>query len=151
VIRRLAAALPFAVALAIALTLAPAPRVAWARSDRVVVYPTAKVFPAAVRFLRLEAGARIVEKDADAGYVMFEITEGRKTYPGALELIELESAGRPSARIVITIEGQPSYAEVVLLDRLERKLKDELGPPPPTPPTRDRDAPKDPPAPAPPP
>lgn len=129
--------LSIAASLALALALAPAPA-AWARSDRLVIYAPAKVFPTAVRFLRVDAGARIVEKDADAGYVMFELTEGNKTYPGSLELVAADSAGRPAARIVITIEGQPSYVEGILLDKLERKLRDELGQPPPPAPSRDR-------------
>lgn len=144
-IRRVAAALLFALALGLALAV-PAAGPAWARTDRVVVYAPAKVFPAAVRFLRLEAGATIVEKDAEAGYVMFELTEGGKTYPGSLELVATDSAGRPAAKLVMQIEGQPSYVEAVLLDKLERKLRAELGDPPPAPPTRDKQAP----APAPP-
>ncbi|HVV88013.1 MAG TPA: hypothetical protein VHE35_33460 [Kofleriaceae bacterium] len=133
-IRRVAAFL-FCCTLAAGLVAAP---LAWARSDRVVVYAPAKVFPTAVRFLRIDVGARIVEKDADAGYVMFELTEDKKTYPGSLELVGADSAGRPAAKIVLTIEGQPSYVEAVLLDKLEAKLRDELGEPPPAPPTRDR-------------
>ena len=54
-------------------------------------------------------------------------------------------------RVVITIAGQPSYVEAVLLDKLERKLKAELGEPAPAPPTREKvkDAPPTTPAPAP--
>jgi hypothetical protein len=140
-LRRVVATLALGLAAAAALALAPAVDPAWARSDRVVVYAPAKVFPTAVRFLRVDVGAKIVEKDADAGYVMFELTEGGKTYPGALELVATDSAGRPAARVVISIEGQPSYVEAVMLDKLERKLRGELGEPPPAPPTRDRAAP----------
>ncbi len=124
-------------ALAALLLAAPAGP-AWARSDRVVAHAPARVFPTAVRFLRVDVGARIVEKDADAGYVIFELTEGGKTYPGTLELVEADSAGRPAVRLVLKIEGQPSYVEVVMLDKLERKVKAELGEPPPAPPTRDK-------------
>lgn len=136
------------IVLAAALALGAAPaRVAWARSDKVVVYTPAKVFPTAVRFLRLDVGAKILEKDADAGYVMFELTEGAKTFPGSLELVAADSAGRAAAKIVIKIEGQPSYVEATMLEKLERKLRDELGEPPPAPPARDKV--KDAPAPAP--
>ena len=126
------------VLVAAALALGPPPRAAWARSDKIVVYTPARVFPTAVRFLRLDVGARIVEKDADAGYVMFELTEGARTFPGSLELVSADSAGRPAARVVIKVEGQPSYVEQAMLEKLERKLRDELGDPPPPPPARDK-------------
>ena len=136
------AALGLAAALAAAVLVTP---VAWARSERTVVHAPARVFPTAVRFLRVDAGLRIVEKDADAGYVMFELVEGDKVYPGALELVAAASAGRPASKLVLTIEGQPSYIEAVMLDKLERKVRTELGEPPPPPPTRDRVAPPAPP------
>ena len=117
-------------------------RLAWARSDRVVIYAPAKVFPTAVRFLRVDAHARIIEKDADAGSVLFEVDLEGKTFPGSLELIDADANGRPAARVVIKLEGQPSYVETIMLDKLERKLRDELGPPPPAPPTRDQPKPQ---------
>lgn len=132
------AALGLAAALATAALLAPP---AWARSERTLVYAPARVFPTAVRFLRVDAGLKIVEKDAEAGYVMFELVDGDKVYPGALELVATESAGRQASKLVLTIEGQPSYVEAVMLDKLERKVRQELGEPAPSPPTRDRAAP----------
>ena len=117
-----------------AVTSAPA----WATSDRLVIYAPARVFPTAVRFLRLDAGAKIVEKDADAGYVMFEVTIADKVYAGSLELVTTDSGGRPAVRVVLKIPGQPSYVEAVMLDKLEAKLKAELGDPPPPVPSRDK-------------
>jgi hypothetical protein len=139
-IRVLGLARAFALVVPLLGGLALDPGSAWARSDRVVIYPPARVFPTAVRFLRVDAGVRIVEKDADAGYVMFELTEDGKTYPGSLELVATDASGRPAARVVIKIEGQPSYVEAVMLDKLEAKLRAELGAPPPAPPTRDKPA-----------
>ena len=103
----------------------PAP--ASAKTDKTVAYPAARVFPAAVRFLRVDERLTIVEKDADAGYVMFELKEEGKTFPGALELVAVESAGRPAVRLVLRIEDRPSYVEIAMLERLERKLRAELG------------------------
>jgi hypothetical protein len=121
------------------LVAAPAPAVA--KSEKTVAYQVGKVFPAAVRFLRVDERVKIVEKDADAGYVIFELSEEGKTFPGALELIEAEDAGRPAVKLVLRIEDRPSYVEQAMLERLERKLRSELGsePPPvkvkPTPPS----------------
>ncbi len=107
----------------------PAP--AWARSEKTLAYPVTRVFPAAVRFLRVDERVRIVEKDGDAGYVLFELTEDGKTFPGALELVVVESAGRPAVRLVLRIEDRPSYVEAAMLERFERKLRAELGSEPP--------------------
>ena len=130
------------------LVAVPAPVVA--KSEKTVVYGVAKVFPAAVRFLRVDEGVKIIEKDPDNGYVMFELKEEGKTFPGALEMIEAENAGRPAVKLVLRIEDRPSYVEQAMLERLERKLRAELGsePPPikpekpapvkPTPPSEDK-------------
>ena len=121
----------FAVA---ALLLMVAPGGAAAKSEKTVAYAAAKVFPAAVRFLRVDEGVTITEKDADAGYVMFELAQDGKTFPGALELVVTESSGRAAVRLVLRIEDRPSYVEVAMLERLERKLRAELGSEPPVPP-----------------
>src|SRR5262245_42503694 len=42
-----------------------------ARSEKHVSWDMKKVFPTAVRFLRIDEHAAIVEKDAEAGYVLF--------------------------------------------------------------------------------
>jgi hypothetical protein len=111
------------------LVVLPAP--AMAKSEKTVVYGVAKVFPTAVRFLRVDERVKITEKDADAGYVMFELREEGKTFPRALELIEAEDAGRPAVKLILRIEDRPSYVEQAMLERLERKLRAELGSEPP--------------------
>ncbi len=113
-----------------ALALGP-PRPAAARSERTVAYPADKVFPTAVRFLRVDEGLTITERDATAGYVLFELAEDGKVFPGALELVVTENAGRPAVRLVLRIEDRPSYVEAAMLERLERKLRAELGSEPP--------------------
>lgn len=101
-----------------------------AKSERNVKWTADKVFPAAVRFLRLDEGVTITEKDPDAGYVMFELPDEDKLWHGALELVEYEKDGRPMLRLIVRLDGRPEYMEIGILDRLERKLRDELGPPP---------------------
>jgi len=118
----------------IVLALALAAGSADARSDKTVAYPAAKVFPAAVRFLRVDERVTIVEKDADSGYVLFELEQDGKKFPGALELVATESSGRPAVKLVLRIEDRPSYVETAMLERLERKLRAELGSEPSPPP-----------------
>jgi hypothetical protein len=113
--------------------------IADARSEKTVGWTADKVFPTAVRFLRVDEGVKITEKDPEAGYVLFELTDDGKVYPGALELITLDDG---KLRLVLRIEDRPDYMELGMLDRLERKLGEELGPPPKKP---KKEAPKDPP------
>jgi hypothetical protein len=129
---------------------------AWARSEKTLAYPRDQAWPAAVRFLRVDERLKIVEKDADAGYVLFELADEGKTFRGSLEVITVQQDGQTQVRFVIQIEDRPSWIEIAMLKRLERKLKVELGspapPPTPKPPAEPpKDPPKDPAKPEPPP
>jgi hypothetical protein len=108
--------------------------VAYADTARSVSYPYERVWPAAVRFLRVDLKLKIIEKDADAGYVLFELAEDRKTFQGSLQLSRAKDPDRREAtRLALKIAGRPSYVEDELLVKLERKLKEELGDPAPAP------------------
>ena len=107
--------------------------VAEARSEKTLAYPRADAWAAAVRFIRVDAKLKITEKDADAGYVIFELREEKKTFRGSLELVEAMKDGRHVVRFVLTIEDRPEYVEIELLNKLELKLKAELGSPAPAP------------------
>ena len=109
--------------------------IAEARSEKTVGWDAAKVYPAAVRFLRIDVGATVIEKDAEAGYVLFELREEGRTFRGALEIVKIDKDGREQVRLVLSIADRPEYVEVALLDRLEAKLRSEHGSP-------RRDAPK---------
>jgi hypothetical protein len=113
---------------ALALVLASAAP-AWAKSEKSEPWDAAQVFPIAVRFLRIDAGVKIVEKDADAGYVLFDLDEDKHTFRGALELVKTHDGGRESVRVVLRIDDRPDYEEQMLLDKLDVKLRDELGVP----------------------
>jgi hypothetical protein len=134
----------FAWLLSLALLAAPAP--AGAQSEKTVHWTAERVFPSAVRFLRIDAGVKIIEKDADAGYVIFELEDDGKRYQGALEVIRI-SDDPVEVRLAITIEDRPEYMEQALLDKLELKLRKELGSPPPRKP-KPKPAPEPEPAPA---
>ncbi len=95
--------------------------VAAAKSQREVPFPMAEVWPAMLRFLRVDEKLTIVEKDADAGYVLFDVQDGKKTYRGSVEIAKAGDA----TRVIVTIKDRPSYTEEGLLDRFEAKLKGE--------------------------
>lgn len=112
-----------------------------AKSSREVGYPEGPVFSTLVRFLRVDEGLKIVEKDAASGYIIFQLTEGKRTFDGAAEvMVAQDGSGRPVTRVNLRITDRPSYMEIGMLDRLELKLRDELGapaaPPPPPPPPK---------------
>lgn len=128
-LRRLAACA--ALAGTVALTCATAA----AAASRTVSHPYERVWPAAVRFLVVDEGLKVVDKDADTGYVVFELEDEGKTFRGALEVIRrTDRDRRPAVELVLRIDDRPSYMERILLDRLMRKLKRELGPEPAPPP-----------------
>jgi hypothetical protein len=107
---------------------------AQARSATVVPYPTADVWPAAIRFLRVDHDYPIKEKDEPAGYVLFELSENRRTYRAALELVKtIDADGRAATQLVCTMPDLPRRYETTMLDKLAAKLRDERGPPAPPP------------------
>lgn len=129
--------------LLISLALCAASPPAFARSQKTLAYPRPESFAAAVRFLRVDENLKLIEKDSDAGYVLFELHEENKTFRGSLEVIEVVSDGRHAVRFVITIADRPEWLEVQMLNALEKKLHAELGAPAPPPsPKKAEDAPK---------
>jgi hypothetical protein len=122
------------------------PATASARSTSALPYPSNGVWPAAIRFLRVDRGLPIREKDESAGYVLFDYPEGGKTYRGALELVPLtDEDGRVSTQISVSLTGLPRRFEGALLDGLAAKVREERGSPPgaPRPPPRPAPAGKD--------
>ena len=126
----------------ILLCLVLATSTASARSEKTLAYEREPAWATAVRFIRVNAGLKVIEKDADAGYVIFEFKEEKKTFRGSLELIEVIKDGRKVVRFVMTIEDRPTWVEIEMLTKLERKLRQELGAPAPTPTPKPKEAPK---------
>ena len=113
------------------------PETAEARSTSLVAYPPGEVWPTAIRFLRIDRGASIRDKDVDSGYVLFDLPEGGKTWKGSLELVRTnDPEGRESTRVVVTLADLPRHFEGVLLDKLALKLKEEYGTPAAPPPRK---------------
>ena len=125
------ASAPLAAAALTLMSLAAAP--AHARSSVVVSYTTAEVWPAAIRFLRVDRNYRVREKDEPAGYVLFDLPENKRTYRAALEMVKTtDDEGRVATQITCTITDLPRRYETTLLDQLAAKVGEERGPPPPS-------------------
>ncbi|MEB2311550.1 MAG: hypothetical protein OZ921_03710 [Sorangiineae bacterium] len=103
-------------------------RAAEARVEGDSPYSRAQTFNAALRYVRVDLGYEVVEKDADAGYLLFKYAQpGRKTATeGAFEIVQVKD----TVKVYVQLPKMPEYHEVVLRDGLLRKLRDEYGAPP---------------------
>ena len=107
-----------------------------ARSERSTYHQFEKVWSTAVRHLAIDEKFKILERDAETGYVTFEMTDHGKVYGGALEVVTVDEGERPATRLVLHIADRPSWMEGAVLDRLLAKLQKEHGDPPPPPPPK---------------
>jgi hypothetical protein len=115
--------------LAILVAFVGVPSAAFARKQRDFGYRYEQVWSAAVRLLRVDLHARIEDQDPTNGFLIFELREGGRTHPGSLEVIRGELRGQPSVRAVVHLTTLPSYQETLILDKLERKMRDDFGEP----------------------
>lgn len=115
---------------ALALCLVPmVPNGAQARQKGEVAYPFASVWTTLVRLVRVDLGCAITEKDKDEGYVIFDYEDAGRTVPGTIELVRSKRGAQEVISVVVQIPAMPGYVERMVVDRLERKLREELGAP----------------------
>jgi hypothetical protein len=101
---------------------------------QIVPYSIADVWPASVRFLRVDRSFPVREKDESAGYVLFDFTDGPKPCKASLELIHaVDPEGRDATRLAVSIPDLPKRYEQMLIDKLTAKLREDQGPPAPPP------------------
>jgi len=113
------------------------PLVAHAKATTELQYRLEEVFSTATRFVRVDKGCSVTDKDADAAFVMFEcdVTEGptKKVARGGIEIFRAKKDGRDAVRIQISLNDESHGTELRWLELLERKLRDERGTPAPPP------------------
>lgn len=107
--------------------LLPTPGLARRQGD--LRYPFEQVWNASLRMVRVDMRLPVTDRDQEAGYLLFEYLEHGKRFPGSVELVRGERAQRPITKIVIQVQGMPSYVEQMLLDKLSQKLRAEFGEP----------------------
>jgi hypothetical protein len=101
-----------------------------ARVEGDSAYTKMQTFSAALRYLRVDLGYEVVEKDPDAAYLIFRYAangQAKDTLTGTVEVVETESR----VKVFVQIPRMPEYHERVLRDGLLRKLREEYGVPPP--------------------
>jgi len=129
-------------ALAIAAVSTLAPHLARARAEADSDYTKAQTYNGALRYVRVDLGYEVVEKDPDAGYILFRYEPpGRRNNPtnGSIEVVETPER----VKLVVQLPQMPTYHETTLRDGLMKKLRTEYGEPPKRKP---HEAPKKPPA-----
>lgn len=100
-------------------------------------YTLNQTYNTALRYVRIDKAFKVTEKDPNAAYVLFEYRDpSGKDSPGAIEMIPTPQ----SVKVVVQLPKMPKYHEQVIADGLEKKLRDELGEPPKSPPEADAGA-----------
>ncbi len=103
-------------------------------------YTFEQTYGAGLRLLRVDLGYKLLEKDKDNGYILFEYSSpesGNKVYRGSMELVETKEG----IHVAVQIPQMPQYHERMIVDQLAKKLSDEYGEPPKK--AKDKDKPKD--------
>jgi hypothetical protein len=107
--------------------------------SRVLPYPIEQVWPTAIRYLRVDRGFSVVDRDRDAGFILFEfgLGEGHDGSPkghGSLELVlTTDPSGRAAVKLQISTDAGPLHLPHAIADGLAAKLKTEHGQPAPPP------------------
>lgn len=93
-------------------------------------YTKLQTYSGALRYLRVDLGYEVIEKDPDAAYLIFRYVQNgqEKNAPtGTVEIVATDSR----VKLFVQIPRMPEYHERVLRDGLMKKLREEYGVPPP--------------------
>ena len=95
-------------------------------------YSKAQTYSGALRYLRVDLGYEVVERDPDAAYLIFRYQppgQNKGSATGTVEIVDADG----KVKLFVQIPSMPEYHERVLRDGLVRKLREEYGAPPPKP------------------
>ena len=112
----------------IALALSRSPD-ANASSAYASAYTYDQTFGTVLRLIRIDLGMKIVEKDKDLGYVLFEYTSpesGNRVSNGSVSMV----TSKTGVQVSVQLPQMPRYHEQMILDALAKKLEEEHGAPP---------------------
>jgi hypothetical protein len=133
------------VILLLASWLLPGP--AYARKQQEMSYRFDQIWNAALRLIKVDLRMTVTDRDPEGGYVLFDYVASGKRYPGSIELVAQNEGARKKTLVVVQVQGMPTYVEQMILDKLGKKLVNEVGepiepakPPPPPAPEPARDA-----------
>lgn len=99
---------------------------AGARVEAESDYTKAQTYSAALRYLRVDKGFEVLEKDADAAYLIFKYQPPGPAGGASNGTIEIVEAGG-RVKVLVQLARMPEYHERVLKDGLLKKLREEYG------------------------
>lgn len=117
--------LPLAMALIVCIVVASNAK---ARADADCYYSLPQVYGAALRYLRVDLGYEVTEKDSEAAYLLFHYRvpgDPKREVPGSIEIVKLDR----KVRIFVKVPQMPQLHEQLLRDGLLKKLSQEYGEP----------------------
>jgi len=127
---------PVVTGTALGLTVAAAVMVAPSASAKATYespYSYERTWNAALRMVRVDMNFKVLEKDQESGYLLFEYKSpesGNKATPGSFEIVRGKDEQSP-VRVVAQLPQMPQYHEQALIDALAQKMRAEYGEPPP--------------------
>lgn len=91
-------------------------------------YSKGQTFSGALRYLRVDLGYEVVEKDPEAAYLLFKYKPmgSREETSGSIEIVQAEG----KVKVFVQLPKMPEYHERMLSSGLMKKLKSEYGEPP---------------------
>jgi hypothetical protein len=89
-------------------------------------YSKAQTYSAALRYLRVDKGFEVLEKDPEAAYLIFKYETPGAAKSSSNGTIEIVEAGE-RVKLLVQLQRMPEYHERVLKDGLLRKLREEYG------------------------
>jgi hypothetical protein len=93
-------------------------------------YTKLQTYSGALRYLRVDLGYEVVEKDPDAAYLIFKYSpngQPKNVSTGTVEIVATDTR----VKLYVQLPRMPEYHERVLRDGLLKKLREEYGVPPP--------------------
>ena len=94
-----------------------------ARVEDDSAYSKAQTFSGALRYLRVDLGYEVVEKDPEAAYLLFKYRPmgSREETSGSIEIVQAEG----KVKVFVQLPKMPEYHERMLSTGLMKKLKTE--------------------------
>jgi len=98
---------------------------------RILSYPIDQVWSTTIRYLRIDRGFQVTDRDEEAGYMLFEFPlDGDRSGRGSIEMFPLKDAsGRPSVSIAVNTGAGPLHLPNAILDGVAAKVRAERGQP----------------------
>ena len=104
--------------------------VGFAKASLDVPYPFDVMWPAALRFVRVDNNWKLGEQSREAGFLRFELIDDKQKLAATLEIIgTIDRTSREAVKLQLSAPGLSGYRESILLERLARKVREEQGPP----------------------